>query len=75
MLPEMAAKRAKGPGWGGTRKHAGRPAQFADAADRTIRFERADLDELDALARDRDVTGADLIREAVAQYLARRRRK
>lgn len=68
----MAARATKR---GGRRPGAGRPAQFRDSADRTIRFERADLEALDAIAEGRGVTGADLVREAVAAYLAKRRRR
>jgi predicted DNA-binding ribbon-helix-helix protein len=44
-----------------------------DAADRTIRFERADLEALEAIAREADATVADLVRKAVRAYIARRR--
>lgn len=40
-------------------------------ADRTIRFERAQLDALEELARRQGVTVADLVREAVQVFLAR----
>ena len=71
----MAARRKKVWSWGGARPGSGRKPQFTDSADRTIRFERADLEALDALAAERGVTAADLIREAVGRYIARQRRK
>lgn len=72
----MATRRKKrtGSGWGGVRTGAGRPGYFRDSADRTIRFERADLEALDAMAEGMGLTGADLVREAVGQYLKRRGR-
>jgi len=70
-MAERKAKRA----WGGRRKGAGRPQVVDEAADRTVRFERRDLEALHALAAERGATVGDLIREAVAQYLARHRRR
>lgn len=69
----MAAKQKSG--WGGLREGAGRKPVIADRADRTIRFERGDLESLDALAADRGQSAADLIREAVRAYLAKQARK
>jgi hypothetical protein len=46
----------------------------AERADRTIRFEREDLDALSRIADGRGTTVADLVREAVALYIARRRK-
>jgi hypothetical protein len=71
----MVARKQKASGWGGPRPGSGRKAQFEDSADRTIRFERAQLEELENVAAEKDVTTADLVREAVATYLTRRRRK
>lgn len=70
----MAAKPTKRSKRGGRRPGAGRPSLFRDSADRTIRFERSDLEALDTLAKPRGLTGADLVREAVTLYLAKRRR-
>ena len=61
--------------WGGHRKGAGRPRLIEDRADRTIRFERPDLEALEEIATDHGVTAADLVREAVRSYIARHRRK
>ena len=68
------AARKKPMGWGGYREGAGRKAQFTDSADRTIRFERRDLEALDALAAEQETTASDLIREFVARYVRRRRK-
>lgn len=57
---------------GGARPGAGRPALFAESADLTVRFPRRHLERLAELAGDRDVSTAELVREAVATYLARR---
>jgi len=69
------AARKKPWGHGGARPGAGRKRQIQDRADRTLRFERGDLDALDALAAERGVTTADLVREAVRAYLVRARRR
>jgi predicted transcriptional regulator len=60
--------------WGGARPGAGRPREIEDRVDRTIRFERPMLDELEKLATARGSTVGALVREAVAQYVARRRK-
>ena len=72
IIKIMAAKKRP---WGGHRKGAGRPRLIEDRADRTIRFERADLEALEDLATDRRVTVADLVREAVRTLITRQRRK
>jgi hypothetical protein len=41
----------------------------------TVRFPKEDLDALAALAEGKGVSTAELVREAVDQYVARRRRK
>jgi hypothetical protein len=62
-------------GWGGRRPGAGRKPTFNDHVDRTVRFERTDLEALEALAAERGASVGELIREAVSRYLARVRRK
>jgi hypothetical protein len=57
--------------WGGARAGAGRPRTIDERADRTIRFERSDLEALEAIAFEQGVTAADLVREAVRLYIAR----
>jgi hypothetical protein len=71
----MAAARAKRSGRGGARDGAGRPKEIQDRVDRTMRFEREDLDALDALAAERGVTAAQLVRDAVRSYLGNARRR
>jgi len=75
IMETMAARKKTRGTWGGSRLGAGRPRQIEDRADRTIRFERADLDALDEIAAMRGVTSADLVREAVRVHIARHRRK
>jgi len=61
--------------WGGARAGAGRPRTIGERADRTIRFERSDLEALEAIATEQGVTAADLVREAVRLYVARWKRR
>jgi predicted DNA binding CopG/RHH family protein len=69
----VASKRKKD-GRGGAREGAGRPALHEESADLTVRFDKRHLDALAALASERGLSTASLIREAVARYVARRRR-
>jgi hypothetical protein len=69
------AGRKKASGWGGYRPGAGRKPAIKDSLDRTIRFEREDLEALDDLATARGVSTSDLIREAIKSYLARRSKR
>jgi len=62
-------------GRGGWRPGAGRKRIVREPARLAIDFERADMDELVRLADERGASVASLIREAVAAYLARRRRE
>ena len=66
------ATRKKASGRGGWRPGAGRKPSFEDSVDRSLRFERQDLETLEALATERGVTTSDLVREAVRTYLIRR---
>jgi hypothetical protein len=69
------AGRKKASGRGGWRPGAGRKPVFEDSVDRTLRFERRDLEMLEAMATERGVTTADLVREAVRTYLGKRSRR
>jgi hypothetical protein len=69
----MARRKIAGT-WGGARRNAGRPPEIQAPADRTIRFERPQLDALEEIATERGTTVGALVREAVAQYVARRTR-
>ena len=62
-------------GRGGARPGAGRPPLFKDRYDLTVRFERRELDRLVELATERGKSVAEVVREAVTSYLARRRRR
>jgi len=70
----VAARKAKG-AWGGWRPGAGRKPIFGEHADRTIRFERAELEALDAIASEEGVSASDVVRRLVRAYIARQRRK
>jgi len=59
---------------GGAREGAGRPPLAEETADLTVRFPKDVLDVLAALAADREQSVGALVREAVAQYVARKRR-
>ena len=69
----VAAKRRKG-SWGGRRPGAGRKPTLKEPVSITGDLERADAEALEAIAEDRGVSVASLVREAVAAYLRRRRR-
>ena len=71
----MATVRKRKGGPGGARPGAGRPALFEERCDLSVRFERRELDKLVALADERGVSVAELVREAVTLYLSRRRRR
>ena len=71
---EVAARRTKGT-WGGWRPGAGRKPRLKDAVGFSLELEKADLDSLEQLARKRGASVASLVREALAAYLKRRRRK
>jgi hypothetical protein len=60
--------------WGGRRPGAGPKRQVPDGVDRTVRFPRDEVDQLEALAEQRDVSFATVVREAVAEYVTRRRK-
>jgi len=70
----VAARKTKGT-WGGRRPGAGRKPIFEEHADRTIRFERAELEALEALAAEEGVSTSDVVRRLVRAYVARGRRK
>jgi hypothetical protein len=71
----MATARKNKAGPGGARPGAGRPPLFEERSDLSVRFERRELDKLVELAGERGVSVAELVRDAVTLYLARRRRR
>ncbi len=70
----MMASRRKG-SVGGARPGSGRPALFEERQGLTVQLERTDYDALGALADARGVSIGTVVREAVAAYLARRRKR
>jgi hypothetical protein len=72
--PPVAARKAKS-GWGGRRPGAGRKPILKDPVTVTNDIERADIEVLEAIAEERDVSVASLIRKAVTTYVKRHRRK
>jgi hypothetical protein len=69
------AERRKRGSWGGRRPGSGRPRLFDESSDLTVRFSKEDFDTLVTLAETDNVSVAELVREAVGQYVARRRKR
>ena len=61
--------------WGGKRTGAGRKPTLEDPVSHTLDLERSDADALKAIAAEKDVSVASLVRAAVSTYLKRRRGK
>ncbi len=61
-------------GWGGSRQGAGRKPILKDKARITLDLERSDREALQRLAKKERRSVADLIRQAVAALLRRKRR-
>ncbi len=70
---EVAARKTKGT-WGGWRPGAGRKPVLRDPLSFTGDIERRDMEALEAIGRERGVSVASLVRDAVAAYLKRRRK-
>jgi len=70
----VTVRRKKGT-WGGAREGAGRKPALEDPYRYSMDFERPQIDELAAVAAEEGGSIASVIREAVAQYLARRQRR
>ena len=68
------ASRKVASGWGGKRPGAGRKPVLKDPVTTTADLERADVDFLEAIASERGVTVASLVRTAVAAYVKRQKR-
>ncbi len=62
-------------GRGGWRPGAGRKPTLRDPVSFTGEIERPDMDALEAIAEERGVSVASLVRAAVAAYVKRRRRR
>ena len=69
----MALRKAKS-GRGGRRPGAGRKPTLEDPVSLTGDIERADAEALSAIAAQRDVSVASLVRKAVSAFLKRQRR-
>jgi hypothetical protein len=69
----MTVQKSKGKR-GGKRPGAGRPSTLKDPVRFLVTFERAEIDALEAIARERDQSIASLVRSSVTAYLRRRRR-
>jgi hypothetical protein len=61
--------------WGGWRPGAGRKPTLKDPVSFTGDLERADVDYLEKIAEKRDVSVASLVRNAVAAYIQRQKRR
>jgi hypothetical protein len=73
-IDDVARRKIKGT-WGGWRPGAGRKPTLTDPISFTGELERADVDYLEAIAKKRGVSVASLVRNAVAAYVQRQKRK
>ena len=73
-IEDVARRKVKGT-WGGWRPGAGRKPTLKDPVSFTGEIERADVDFLKAIARKRNVPVASLVRNAVAAYVQRQKRR
>ncbi len=73
-LNDVAARKIKGTR-GGWRPGAGRPATLKDPVSFTGEFERAEIEFLETIASDRGVSIASLVRQAVAAYVKRQKKR
>ena len=71
---EVTARKTKGT-LGGWRPGAGRKPTLKDPVSFTGDIERPDMDALEAVAEERGVSVASLVRAAVAAYVKRQRRR
>ena len=73
-IEDVARRKVKGT-WGGWRPGAGRKPTLKDPVSFTGDLERADVDSLEAIATKRNVSVASLVRNAVAAYIQRQKRR
>ncbi len=71
---EVAARRTKRT-WGGWRPGAGRKPRLKEPVGFSLELEKADVDSLQEIAREKGASVASLVRAAVGAYLKRRRRR
>lgn len=69
------AVRRKKKTWGGRRPGAGQKPVLKDAVSFTMDLEGPQIDALEKIARERGVSIASLVREAVEAYLVRQRKR
>ena len=72
---ESVPKRKTKGTWGGWRPGAGRKPTLRDPVSFTGDIERPDMDALEAIAEERGVSVASLVRAAVVAYVKRQRRR
>ena len=73
-IGDVARRKVKGT-WGGWRPGAGRKPTLKDPVSFTGELERADVDYLEKIAEKRGVSVASLVRNAVAAYVQRQKRR
>ena len=71
---DVAARSKKGT-WGGRREGAGRKPRLSDGVSFTGDLERADVEALQEIAKERGVSVSTLVRAAVRAYAKRHGRK
>ena len=73
-IEDVGRRKIKGT-WGGWRPGAGRKPTIKDPVSFTGDLEGADVDFLEAIASKRNVSVASLVRNAVAAFVQRQRRR
>ncbi len=74
IIEDVGRRKVKGT-WGGWRPGAGRKPTLKDPVSFTGDLERADVDYLEKIAEKRGAKVASLVRNAVAAYVKRQRRR
>ena len=74
IIEDVARRKVKGT-WGGWRPGAGRKPTLKNPISFTGELERADVDYLEKIAEKRGVSVASLVRNAVAAYVQRQKRR
>ena len=73
-IEDVGRRKIKGT-WGGWRPGAGRKPTLTEPTSFTGDLERADVDFLETIASKRNVSVASLVRNAVAAYVQRQKRR
>ena len=73
-IEDVGRRKIKGT-WGGWRPGAGRKPTLTDPVSFTGDLERADVDYLEKIAEKRGISVASLVRNAVAAYVQRQKRR